>query len=93
MNWERFEKIDRRIIFLVMAIVIIIPIVVPMNITMGTMRVTQSLFNTVDAIDRENQCLLISADYTPQTEPENHPMVIVLLRHAFARRGHVAVRR
>ncbi len=86
MNWERFEKIDRRIIFLVMAIVIIIPIVVPMNITMGTMRVTQSLFNTVDAIDRENQCLLISADYTPQTEPENHPMVIVLLRHAFARR-------
>ncbi len=91
MNWDRFASLDRRYIFLLMALVIIIPILVPMNITMGTMRVTQDLFDTIDSIDRTKQCLLISSDYTPQTEAENHPMVITLLRHAFARRIPVLI--
>jgi len=91
MNWDRFASLDRRYIFLLMALVIIIPILVPMNITMGTMRVTQDLFDTVDAIDRTKQALMISSDYTPQTEAENHPMIIALLRHAFARRIPVLI--
>ncbi len=91
MNWERFASLDRRWIFLLMGLVIIIPILVPMNITMGTMRVTQNLYNAVDSIDRTKQCLLISSDYSPQTEPENHPMMIALLRHAFARRIPVLI--
>jgi len=91
MNWERFAGLDRRWIFLLMGIVIVVPILMPMNITMGTMRVTQDLYNAVDAIDRTKQCLLISSDYSPQTEPENHPMMITLLRHAFARRIPVLI--
>jgi hypothetical protein len=91
MNWNRLSSLDRRYIFLLMALVIIIPILVPTNITMGTMRVTQSLYDTVDSIDRTKQCLLISSDYTPQTEAENHPMVLSLLRHAFARRIPVLI--
>jgi hypothetical protein len=55
------------------------------------MRVTQSLFDTVDQINPKKQCLLISSDYTPQTEAENHPMMIALLRHAFSRRIPVLI--
>jgi hypothetical protein len=89
MNWERLLRIDRRVIFGAMALAIIIPLLLPMRMPMGTQRVTRNLFNAVDAIDPKTQCLMISADYTPQTEPENHPMAKVLLRHAFAR--HVPV--
>jgi hypothetical protein len=86
MNWERLLRIDRRIIFLTMVLAIALPLLFPIHMPMGTQRVTRHLFEAVDAIDGSKQCLMISTDYTPQTEPENHPMVKVLLRHGFARR-------
>ena len=91
MDWDKFSKIDRRFIFLIMGAVIITPILVPVNQKMGTQRVTQKLFDTVDAINPEEQTLMISSDFTPQTEPENYPMVVTLLRHGFARRIPVLV--
>lgn len=91
MNLDILAKIDRRFIFLIMGIVIVVPIIVPVNQTMGTQRVTQNLFDTIDAINPEEQTLMISSDFTPQTEPENYPMVVALLRHGFARRIPVLV--
>ncbi len=86
MNWERLTRIDRRLVFILMAVVILLPILLPTDLPVGVQRVTRNLFESVDAIDRESQCLMISTDYTPQTEPENQPMTIALLRHAFVRR-------
>ncbi len=86
MNWERLTHIDRRIIFLCMAVVITIPLLIRFTLPMGVQRTTRKLFDAVEAVDPHKQCLLISTDYVPQTEPENQPMTIVLLRHAFARR-------
>lgn len=91
MNWERLLKVDRRVIFLAMALAILIPLLLPIRLPMGIQRVTRNLFNAVDAIDPARQCLMISTDYTPQTEPENHPMTKALLRHGFARRVPVLV--
>ncbi|MBD3236413.1 MAG: hypothetical protein GF330_06905 [Candidatus Eisenbacteria bacterium] len=82
-NWM---NIDRRWIFLAMGLAIVVPLLLPMRLPMGVQEPTQGLFDAVDAIDPEKQCLLISSDYTPQTEAENHPMTVALLRHAFARR-------
>lgn len=79
-------KIDRRFIFLAMGLAIILPLFFPMKMPMGVQKPTQGLFDAIDAIDPQKQCLLISSDYTPQTEAENHPMMIAILRHAFARR-------
>jgi hypothetical protein len=86
MNWERLRNVDRRIIFLAMGLGILIPLLFPVDLPVGAQRVTKVLFETVDAIDGQKQCLMISSDYTPQTEAENHPMTIVLLRHGFTRR-------
>jgi len=85
MKWERLIHIDRRVIFLMMALAIIIPLLFPIHMPMGVQRVTQDLFDKIDSIDGEEQCLMISTDYTPQTEPENQPMTMALLRHGFAR--------
>ena len=86
MNWERLQQIDRRIIFIFMALAILIPLIFPTTLEMGTQRVTMDLYNTVDEINPQEKCLMISSDYTPQTEAENHPMTITLLRHAFAKK-------
>jgi hypothetical protein len=86
MNFDRLMRIDRRIIFIFMAVVIAVPILIPMDLPMGVQKPTQRLYDTVNAIDRNEKCLLIATDYVPQTEAENQPMTIALMRHGFAAR-------
>ena len=86
MNVDRLLHIDRRIIYVIMAVVIIFPMIVPMKLPMGYQKMTKGLFDTIEAIDPTRQCVMISTDYVPQTEAENQPMSVVIARHAFARR-------
>jgi hypothetical protein len=82
----KWLQIDRRIIYLAMACAIIVPLIFPLRLPVGIQPPTQALFDAVDRIDPKKQCLLLSSDYTPQTEAENQPMTLAVLRHAFARR-------
>jgi len=91
MNWDRLMRIDRRVIFLCTAVVIMLPLIFPFELPTGIQRPTRALFDTVDHIDRSKQCLMICTDYVPQTEAENQPMTVALLRHAFAARIPVLV--
>ncbi len=89
--WSSLLKIDRRIIYLAVAISVLVPLIFPFSIPTNVMPPTQVLFNAVDNIDPDNQAMLISVDYDPQTMPELQPMLKALLRHAFARRLPVLV--
>ncbi|MEO0115917.1 MAG: hypothetical protein ABIK97_00060 [candidate division WOR-3 bacterium] len=88
--WERLQKIDRRVIYLILSLVIIIPLLRPFKFSPRPMPPVARLFNYINNIP-EDKALLISVDYTPDTEPELHPMTYALLRHAFARRIKVGV--
>jgi len=88
MNWERLLTLDRRVIFLIMALVIALPIVFPFGLPTEVTERTERLFDTIDATTKD-QAVLLSTDYTPQTEPELHPMYISILRHCFARKIRV----
>lgn len=88
--FETLMKIDRRIIYLILAAVVIIPFLFPFRIRPKAAPPVESLFNYIDTMPEE-KALIISVDYTPDTEPELHPMTITLLRHAFARRTKVGV--
>jgi hypothetical protein len=85
-NWDRLLKIDRRFIFIIIGVVIILPMIFPIHQPVGCQKSTKALFDTVEGIDPSTQCLMISTDYTPQTEAENQPMTIALIRHAMARK-------
>lgn len=88
--FETLMKIDRRIIYLILAAVVIIPFLFPFRIRPKAAPPVENLFNYIDTMPEE-KALIISVDYTPDTEPELHPMTITLLRHAFARRTKVGV--
>jgi hypothetical protein len=88
---EKLLGIDRRFIFLVMGLVIAIPIIRPFGLKMDVTRPTRLLFDEIERIDPDTQCLMVATDYTPQTEPELAPMLVGLLRHAFARKIPVLV--
>ena len=84
-------NIDRRIIYLLLTICVIIPLVRPLNIPQNIMPQTKKLFDYVDSIAPYDKAVLLSGDYAPGTMPENHPMFYALLRHCLARRVRVIV--
>jgi len=88
--WEKLAKLDRRIIYLFLFLVVVIPLLFPFKLEPKPMPPVVKLFNYIDTIP-ESKALIVSVDYTPDTEPELHPMSIALLRHAFARHIKVGV--
>ena len=87
MKWhEAIAKIDRRIIYLLLTIFVMLPFFIRFSLRQNIMPQTQKLYDFVDSIPPQNKAVIISFDYTPQTMPECHPMAIALLRHCFARK-------
>ncbi|KPJ73828.1 hypothetical protein AMJ52_02995 [candidate division TA06 bacterium DG_78] len=78
-------KIDRRIIYLILLVVVILPLIFPSAQSVRVMPPVEKFFNAVDNIPEE-KALIIDFDYTPQDMPELEPMAIALLRHAFKKR-------
>ena len=87
---EYLSRLDRRIIYLVLAIVVFVPLVVRTVPKVRVMTPVAKLFSAVEAIP-DDQILMLDFDYDPQTLPEIEPMGVALLRHAFERRTRVAV--
>lgn len=85
LNFEKLMRIDRRVIFLVAALVVIIPTLVPLGLPTYVTRHTQSLFNAIEKIPPNSQPLLLVFDFEPSLMPELYPMTIAVLRHCFAR--------
>jgi len=81
--WTKLQAIDRRWIYLVVWLVVMAPLIFPFTIRPVAMPPVQSMFNYIDTMP-ENKALVVSVDYTPDTQAELQPMLVALLRHAFA---------
>ncbi len=82
---DLLTKIDRRIIYLVLLVVVILPLLFPKAQSTRVMPPVEKLFNAIDNIP-EDKAIIIDFDYAPQTQPELEPMGFALLRHVFKRR-------
>ncbi len=80
--WEAFLKLDRRIIYVVVALGIIIPLLLPMGMPMRTSSEVQSVFDDIDALEPGSRVWL-AMDYDPASQPELQPMSKALMRHCF----------
>ncbi|HNW44680.1 MAG TPA: hypothetical protein PKI19_09265 [Elusimicrobiales bacterium] len=88
---QKFFKIDRRWIFLLLAIVLFAPIIKPIGLPNKTIaEATQRVYDNIDKLPA-GSFVLFSLDYDPSTRPELHPMATALLRHAFSKNLRVGV--
>lgn len=78
----KLGKVDRRVIFLLIAIVVLIPLLKPLGLPIRATETTQRSFNAVDVLQAGDR-LLMSFEYGPSTKPEIHPMAEAVLHHAF----------
>ncbi|MEA3500934.1 MAG: hypothetical protein U9R41_07955 [Candidatus Marinimicrobia bacterium] len=87
---ESLDKIDRRYIFLIIAVVVLLPLIFPLGLPVEPTNLTIDSFNAIDKIPKDEK-VLVSFDYGPSTRPEIHPMAIAILRHLFTNENRVIV--
>lgn len=83
--WERLSEVDRRIIYLLLALVVIIPIVFKIPSTVAVSRSTKMAYDAVNKLPPGTP-ILFSTDFDPASMPELRPMMTAVLRHAFKKK-------
>ena len=83
--WQSLGRIDRRILYTVLAIVVIVPLVVPLRLMKDVSPRAREVFDAIDGLKDSGKPLMISVDFDPASLPELYPMLISMIRHAFAR--------
>ena len=84
--FDRLGTLDRRWVFLMIALAVIIPLIVHYTTSIPTSPLVQRLFDKVENLPPGSK-ILMSFDYGPSTVPENQPMANAFTRHAFEK-GH-----
>lgn len=88
--FEKLQALDRRYIYIVIALAIIIPLMIPYNSDVVTTPPTENLYQLIDSYaGRSDRAILICFSHDAATMPELYPMEIAILRHCFERKVKV----
>jgi hypothetical protein len=82
----KIGDMDRRWIFIIIALVVLLPLFFPIGLPIRPTDSTQTAYDAMDNLDPGSK-VLVSCEYGPSTKPEVHPMVYAVLRHLF-KNGH-----
>lgn len=85
---RRMLSLDRRLIFLLIAVVTLLPLLYPFRLPIRVSPEVRKIYDYMESLP-EGSVLLLSLDFDPSSKPELYPMSIALLRHAF--RKHLKV--
>lgn len=88
--WDRLMSLDKRVIYLLVAIAIAVPLVKPLGLPLSTSTESETGFNAVDAL-KPGDVLWIGADYGPSSAPELDPMAIAIFRQALKKGVKVVI--
>ncbi len=86
--WEKISQIDRRIIYMLLALVIVVPLITQAKSRIRVSPHVQSAYDAVEGLP-ERAVVMISIDYDAASMPELQPMLKAILRHCFKRRLRV----
>ena len=87
---ERINFLDRRWLYLLIALGAIIPMFTPLGLPIPTSREVEGLFDYIEELG-PGDTVLLAIDYDPQTVGENDPQAYGVLRHCFERDVNVLI--
>ncbi len=82
---EKLVNIDRRIIYLVIALAVIVPFLIPMSIPIYVSPPVQSVYDYIEALP-EGSVVMMGFNFCPSTRAELGPMSLAILRHCYSRK-------
>ena len=80
--FEKLMNIDRRIIFILVALVVIIPMLLPFSIPLNVSEPTRKLYDYIEDLS-PGSTIMISFDYGPSSFVEPQPMAEAVMKHCF----------
>jgi hypothetical protein len=80
------ERLDRRVIYLVVAVAIIIPLLWPMGLPITVSKPARDFYDGIESIP-DGSAVLLAMDYDPTGIPELYPMNLAVLRHMLGKRA------
>ena len=75
----KLGSVDRRYIFLLIGLAVLIPLLRPIDLPIRTTPTTEKVYKAIQEIPA-NSKVLMSFDYGPSTKPEIHPMTLGVMR-------------
>ena len=75
----KLGSVDRRYIFLLIGLAVLIPLLRPIDLPIRTTPTTEKVYKAIAEIPA-NSKVLMSFDYGPSTKPEIHPMTLGVMR-------------
>ncbi len=89
--WQKLLNLDRRIIFLVVGVVILLAIFSPLNIPgLEAGEQVKTLYDNIEALAPGDR-ILLSFDFDPGSKPELEPMAYVVTKHCLKKNLKIIV--
>lgn len=79
---DRLQKIDRRWVFLILAVAVTAPLLFPLGLKILPTSESQTFYRMVDSLP-EGSVVMVSFDFGPSAAPELLPVAESFIRHAF----------
>jgi len=86
--FDRMMSLDRRWVFLFLALVCVITYVWPFQIAIRTTPEVESIYNFIDTL-KEGDIIFLGIDYDPNALAELHPMTYAIAEQAFRKKLRV----
>lgn len=80
----RLLRMDRRIIFVLIALATLIPLLYPIGLPIRVSPEVRRVYEYIESLP-PGSVFLMSLDFDPASKPELYPMAVALLNHAFKR--------
>ena len=81
---EKLDTLDRRIIFIFIALSIAVPLLFPVNLDFSITQPVQSFYDAIENLPPGSK-VLVSCDYDPGSMPELYPMNVAVFYHLMSR--------
>ena len=79
---DRLEKLDRRWIFLVVGLLVLLPLLFPLKLPLSVSGPARNYYQTVENVP-DGSIVVLAGDYDPASAPELVPMTSASIRHLF----------
>jgi len=85
---EKLGSFDKRYIFMLIALTVIIPLLLPIGMPITTTSEVQSVYDYIEKLP-PGSAIMVALDYDPAAMAELYPMTLAILRHAYSKKIRV----
>ncbi len=86
--WEQMGSLDRRWIYLLVALAVIFPFIVPISFKISITPEVKQLYDAIENLP-DSSVVMVTFDYYPSTVAETEPMTTTALHHLFRKNCRV----